>query len=118
MMKTLVFFGSLVLLLSTVVTLRVNSQELKDVANIEPEQEEQENHISPSALVGAAHKGRLKDWNIPSYGQLQSGYDSGRITANDLINAAIEAGKLSPQAANDDRYINNVDSELKQLHED
>ena len=84
----------------------------------EPELEYKENRLSPSALVNAARKGGLKDWNIPSYGQLQSSYDSGRITANDLIGAAIEAGKLSPQAAEDDKYINSVDAELKQLHED
>lgn len=118
MMKELVLLSSLVLLLSTVVIPRVNSQELKDLANVEQEQEQRENYFSPSALVDAAHKGRLKDWNIPSYGLLQSGYDSGRITAEDLIDAAIKAGKLLPQTVDNEQYINNVESELEQLHED
>ena len=117
-MKKLIFLGSSVLLLSNVAMPRINAQGLEDVANIKPKQEYQENRISPFALVNAAHKGRLKDWNIPSYSQLQSGYDSGQITALDLINAAIEAGKLLPQAAEDGRYIDKVDAELEQLHED
>lgn len=112
MMKELIFLASSVLILSTVVTSRINAQEH------EREGEFSGNDLSPSALVSAAYRGRFEDWNIPSYNQLQSSYDSGRITALDLINAAIEAEKLPPQTAEDNRYINSVDTELEQLHED
>lgn len=118
MMKKIVFLSCSILVLFTVVTTRINTQELEDAPNIQLVQEDRENFLSPPALVRAAYKGMFKDWNIPSYAQLQSSYDLGKITANDVINAAIEAGKLSPQAAEDNRYIKDVDTELEQLHEE
>ena len=39
----------------------------------------------------------------------KAGYDSGKITAIDLVNAAIEAEKLSSATAIDEQYINDVD---------
>ena len=103
-MKQLSFICLSVLLFNSFL-LKASTQEVKD-------------YLSPSALVNAAHKGKLKDWDIPSYSQLQSRYDSSRITASDVVNAAVKAEILPSQAAGDEEYISQVNTELEKLHED
>lgn len=66
-------------------------------------------------LVSSAYRGDFEDQGINSYAVLVGNYESGELTAEDLINAAIDAGELSPSAMEDDSYVQAVDAQLKGL---
>ena len=66
-------------------------------------------------LVSSAYRGDFEDQGINSYAVLVGNYESGELTAEDLINAAIDAGELSPMALEDDSYVEAVDSQLNAL---
>lgn len=59
-------------------------------------------------LVSSAYRGQFEDQGIEGYAVMVSNYNSGELTAEDLINAAIEAGELSPSAMEDESYVNAV----------
>ena len=69
-------------------------------------------------LVSSAYRGDFEDQGINSYAVLLENYETGELTAEDLIQAAIEAGELSPSAMEDDSYVNAVDSQLSALTSD
>ena len=66
-------------------------------------------------LVSSAYRGDFEDQGINSYAVLVTNYEEGELTAEDLVNAAIDAGELSPSALEDDSYIEAVDSQLSAL---
>ena len=66
-------------------------------------------------LVSSAYRGDFEDQGINSYAVLVSNYESGELTAEDLVNAAVDAGELSPMALEDTSYIEAVDSQLNAL---
>lgn len=66
-------------------------------------------------LVSSAYRGDFEDQGINSYAVLVSNYEAGELTAEDLINAAIESGELSPSALEDESYVEAVDSQLNAL---
>ena len=66
-------------------------------------------------LVSSAYRGDFEDQGINSYAVLLENYETGELTAEDLIQAAIEAGELSPSAMEDDSYVNAVDAQLDAL---
>lgn len=66
-------------------------------------------------LVSSAYRGDFEDQGIDSYAVLISNYESGQLTAEDIIEAAIESGELSPNAMEDESYVNAVDSQLDAL---
>ncbi len=68
-------------------------------------------------LVSSAYRGDFEDQGINSYAVLVNNYESGELTAEDLIQAAIESGELSPTAMEDTSYIEAVDSQLNALTE-
>lgn len=67
--------------------------------------------LSPNNLVSLAYRGAFRDQGIPGYARLQSG----RVTAESLVKAAIEAGRLSPEVLEDQRYLNIVETFLMGL---
>ena len=69
-------------------------------------------------LVSSAYRGDFEDQGINSYATLVSNYETGELTAEDLISAAIESGELSPSAIEDDSYVQAVDSQLNALTND
>ena len=71
--------------------------------------------ITPFNLAEQAYRGYFKDQGIPSYDQLSSAYNEGRITALDLVKSAIQVNRLSPQALNERGYLNAVDAQLSSL---
>jgi hypothetical protein len=71
--------------------------------------------VTPFNLVFLAYQGFLESEDIPMAGGLVSWYRSGRITAEDLVQAAINMNRLSPEAINDNRYIRAVDNQLSSL---
>ena len=66
-------------------------------------------------LVAAAYRGRFESEGVPSYYQLQQAYEVGEVDAKTLVSRAIEAGELSPAAAEDEGYINAVRLHLSGL---
>jgi hypothetical protein len=68
--------------------------------------------ISPFELVSRAYQGEYTNQGIPGFGSFSSAAASGRIKAQDLIRAAIDAKQLSIEVANDLSYQNAVASLL------
>ena len=66
-------------------------------------------------LVSSAYRGDFEDQGINSYAVLVTNYETGDLTAEDLVNAAVEAGELSPMALEDQSYIEAVDAQLGAL---
>ena len=70
-------------------------------------------YVTPFNLVGSAYQGQYRDHSIPGFGSLIDGARTGKITAKDLVKAAIESGSLLPEMINDRNYLSNVDFQLK-----
>ena len=68
-------------------------------------------------LVSSAYRGDFEDQGINGYATLINSYETGNVTAEDIINAAIESGELSPMALEDSSYVEAVDSQLNVLTE-
>ena len=68
-------------------------------------------------LVSSGYRGDFEDQGINSYAVFVSNYEAGELTAEDLIEAAIESGELSPTALEDASYVEAVDSQLSALTE-
>lgn len=66
-------------------------------------------------LVSSAYRGDFEEQGIESYAALINNYEAGELTAEDLINAAIDSGELSPNAIEDDSYIEAVETQLDAL---
>ena len=66
-------------------------------------------------LVSSAYRGDFEDQGVNSYGVLITNYETGDLTAEDLIQAAVDAGELSPAALEDDGYVRAVDAQLDAL---
>jgi len=63
---------------------------------------------TPFTLVQLAHQGFFRDRGVPGYGQLQTAVRSGQLGTRELIRAAIEAGRLTPDVASDRSYLKSV----------
>ncbi|NET33247.1 MAG: hypothetical protein F6K19_14705 [Cyanothece sp. SIO1E1] len=72
---------------------------------------------SPHQIVVLAYQGEFREQGIPAYASLSSAYGNGRITAQDLISAAIAQNRVDPSALNDGAFINTIDSELYLLEQ-
>ena len=68
-------------------------------------------------LVSSAYRGDFEDQGINGYATLITNYETGDVTAEDIVNAAIESGELSPMALEDSSYVEAVDSQLNVLTE-
>lgn len=71
--------------------------------------------VNPFGLVNLARNGFLNDQGVPGFGRLSAAHQAGRITAEDLIRAAIADGRLLPEALNDSRYVRSVEQQLRDL---
>jgi hypothetical protein len=73
------------------------------------------NQLSPFNLAFLAYQGYLEDQGIPSDGDLRNAITSGTITAQDIMQAAVKANRLSEQTLGDQGYRNNLEVQLKGL---
>ncbi|MBW4428630.1 MAG: hypothetical protein KME50_30435 [Nostoc desertorum CM1-VF14] len=69
-------------------------------------------YIQPFNTAFLAYQGALKEQGIPSGSTLISEYQIGKLTAKDVVQAAIKANKLPAQVLNDLGYLNAVESQL------
>lgn len=68
--------------------------------------------ISPVDLVSRGYQGSFTDQGIPSFGVFAKEANSGRVTAEDLVEAGIASGRLTPETINNQAYLNSVDAQL------
>ncbi|UBF27950.1 hypothetical protein K9N68_08650 [Kovacikia minuta CCNUW1] len=73
---------------------------------------------SPFNLAYLAYQGYLKDEGIPSNGALIDAIADGTITAQDIMQAAVKANRLSEQTLNNSGYRSSLEDQLKGLTED
>jgi hypothetical protein len=71
--------------------------------------------VTPFNLAFLAYQGYLKDQGIPSNGALLNAIDSGAITAQDMIQAAIKANRLPEEASNNGSYRHHLQVQLQGL---
>ena len=72
-------------------------------------------YLTPFNLIGNAYQGAYRAHSIPGFGSLIDGSRIGRITATDLVKAAIESENLLPEMINDRHYLSNVELQLRSL---
>jgi hypothetical protein len=68
--------------------------------------------ITPFELVSRAYQGEYRTQGIPGFGSFQSAISSKRITAKDLVEAAIDAKQLLPGDQTDRGYLNAIEQQL------
>ncbi|AFY92972.1 hypothetical protein [Chamaesiphon minutus] len=71
--------------------------------------------ITPCELVSGAYQGQYRAYSIPGFGAFSDGVRRGKITAKDLVKAAIDSKRLPPQAIEDRSYLGYVDLQLKPI---
>ncbi|MGF2038874.1 MAG: hypothetical protein RMZ43_026750 [Nostoc sp. CmiVER01] len=69
-------------------------------------------YLKPFDAAFLAYQGNLKAQGIPSGSALVSQYQTGNLTALDVVKAAVNAKKLPVQALNDTGYLNAVEWKL------
>ncbi|MEH1848568.1 MAG: hypothetical protein V7L25_27285 [Nostoc sp.] len=70
------------------------------------------NYLKPFDAAFLAYQGNLKAQGIPSGSALVSQYQTGSLTALDVVKAVVNAKKLPAQALNHKDYLNAVESQL------
>jgi hypothetical protein len=71
--------------------------------------------VTPVNLVFLAYQGFFESEGIPKFNSLISGYQSGNVTAQKLVQVAIDMRRLSPNTLNDRRYLSSVNHQLNAL---
>ncbi len=75
-------------------------------------------HTTPLNLVSLAYRGYFKNKGIPSYGALIAAYQSRKIGAQEIVQVAVEANRVSAEVLSDSGYLNAVAQELRDLQND
>ncbi len=73
------------------------------------------NEITPFNLVSSSYQGRFSNQGIPSYHTFLQAVRFNQIEAKDLVQTAIDAGRLSEDTLTDTAYLNSVNSLLDNL---
>jgi hypothetical protein len=74
--------------------------------------------LSPFDLAYLGYQGYLKDQGVPEASALIDAIDSGKITAQDMIQAAVKANRLSEQMLSDQGYRHHLEAQLRGFTED
>jgi hypothetical protein len=69
-------------------------------------------NTTPNEIFNLARNGYFREEGIPSHSGLIIAYRFGDVTAQDLINAAIEQNRLSPETLEDEGFIRALDQYL------
>jgi hypothetical protein len=76
------------------------------------------NQVSPFNLAFLAYQGYLEDQGIPSNGTLLDAIATGKVTAQNLMQAAVKANRLPEQTLTDRSYRSALEGQLDGLRED
>lgn len=71
--------------------------------------------LTPFSLVTDGYQGYFTTQGIPSNAQYLSAIKTGKVDAENLVEAAIASGRLAPDKINDNSYLNHVQSYLNNL---
>ena len=71
--------------------------------------------IKPFNLVHRAYSGHFSEQDIPGFNGLITAYQTGQIEAEDLVQTAINQGRLSADTLDDKGYVNAVKFQLRDL---
>ena len=74
--------------------------------------------IAPVDLVSRSYQGSFTNQGIPSFGVFAKAANSGRVTAEDLVEVGIASGRLAPETINDRDYLSSVDFQLRNFNND
>ncbi|MEH1836470.1 MAG: hypothetical protein V7L29_31560 [Nostoc sp.] len=72
-------------------------------------------YLQPFNTTFLAYQGYFKEQGIPSGGALISEFQIGKLTAKDVVQAAVKANKLPAQVLDDRSYLYAVESQLTSL---
>lgn len=72
-------------------------------------------YITPFDLVGSAYQCQYRNHSIPGFASFTYGARTGKITAKDLVKAAIDSGSLRPEMINDRDYLRSVEVQLSSI---
>lgn len=70
---------------------------------------------TPFEIVNLAQNGYFKEQGIPGQNRLIAAYQSGQLSAEDLIKAAVEENRISEDAIKDTGFVNAVTNYLDGL---
>lgn len=71
--------------------------------------------LKPNELVNLAYNGYFHEQGVPGFGLLISDYRQGKITAEELVQAAIDSNRAEAEVNQDEGYIFAVDRTLLEL---
>jgi len=74
-----------------------------------------ESEVSPFNLTTMAYRGYLSQQGIPAYGNLLVALQTGSVTADDIIEAAINEGLIPYNVQDDASYENALEQQLDVL---
>ncbi|MEL4896146.1 hypothetical protein [Crocosphaera sp. Alani8] len=76
---------------------------------------EAQSDIAPQTLATMAYRGDFKKEGIPGYYVLETEFSAGKITAKEIVQAAVNACVLRPQydVARHNDYVNQVKNEIE-----
>ncbi len=75
-------------------------------------------NVTPFNLVSLAYQGHFQNQGISSAGALVQDYKTGKVTAEDLVQAAVRNNRLAAEQLNNLRYLSHVDGQLSALSQD
>ena len=84
----------------------------KSVASITPNITGKASQANALELTSLARNGYLQNQGIPSDRQLSWEFKVGRITAEDIVKAGVQANRVSPEVLNDQAYIRAIEYNL------
>lgn len=113
-MRHLILGGLSFMLISTANTPIVQAQQTTVVVPTTL-QRTPSKQLQPVDLVSLAYQGRFRQQGIPSYGALVAAYQTGRIDAENLVQSAVTANRVTAEVLANRRYLNAVDLQLRSL---
>lgn len=115
-MKSLIFGILSLLLVSAATAPAVRAETMAANSAVSGSIPSDVTHITPFNLVTLAYQGYFREQGIPGYGALIVAHQAGRISAEDLVQSAARANKVSLQVLNNQEYLNAVKFKLDRLN--
>jgi len=74
--------------------------------------------MTPFNLLSLARNGYFQEQGIPGFDALENALNAGQISAEDIIQAAVQQDRLSPDHLNNTAYIQSVNRLLSGINGD
>jgi hypothetical protein len=115
-MKRLIVGGLSILLMSAAVVPAARAEVLSGNNDTQMDSTSKQVHqITPFNLVYRAYRGEFSEQGIPSYTRLLTAYETGEISAEDLVESAVNANRLPASKLSDESYLSAVQFFLRDL---